>query len=155
MAVPLTFRSMRHDEAELLNEMTLDGVRHWGHHETHPDAVAGLAASLPDAEGYAAMTVRVLDDGEGALGFYSLVDRGDHVELPQMFLRPDLIGAGYGRMLWNDAVTQAAASADRMLIMSDPRSIGFYQAMGAELERRVEVSPGFELGVMWVDLPSG
>ena len=143
---------MRHEEAELLNQMTMDGVRHWGHHERHPDAVAGLEASLPDTDRYAEMVVRVLDSDDGPIGFYSLVDHGDHVELFQMFLRPDLIGHGLGRRLWDDAVAHAAPMADRMLIMSDPASIGFYEAMGAEMEEAIEVAPGFSLGRMWFDL---
>lgn len=149
------FRPMRHEEAELLNQMTMDGVRHWGHHERHPDAVAGLEATLPDIEGYASMTVRVLDSADGPIGFYSLADHGDHVELYQMFLRPDLIGHGFGRRLWDDAVAVAASMSDRMLIMADPESVGFYEAMGAELVENVEIAPGFSLGRMWFDLPDG
>lgn len=41
---------------------------------------------------------------------------------------------------------------DRMLIMSDPRAAGFYEAMGAHAERTVEAVPGFTLTVFWHDL---
>lgn len=39
-----------------------------------------------------------------------------------------------------------------MLIMSDPGAMGFYEAMGAEFEKTVEVVPGFSLGVFWYQL---
>lgn len=136
----------------MLNAMSLAGVRYWGHHETFPDAYAGLAAELPDADGYDDLLVLVLEAGGEVRGFLSLADRGDHVELVQMFLATDFIGRGYGRKLWDRAVVEARAISHRMLIMSDPQSIGFYEAMGARLERRVEVSPGFSLAVMWYDL---
>ena len=42
--------------------------------------------------------------------------------------------------------------SDRMLIMADPSAVGFYQAMGATLERHQEIAPGFPLGVYWYEL---
>jgi GNAT superfamily N-acetyltransferase len=132
--------------------MTLAGVRHWGHHETHPEAYAGLAGQVEAADGPEKLPVFVLEiDGE-VVGFYELRDRGDHVELLRMFMRSDLIGHGYGRKLWNHAIDQAAHIRDRMLIMSDPGAIDFYSAMGATLEGRQEVAPDFSLGVLWYDL---
>ncbi len=69
-----------------------------------------------------------------------------------MFQRVDLIGHGYGRRMWEHCVTAASAQADRMLTMSDPGAIGFYEAMGAKLEKMQEVAPGFSLGVYWLEL---
>jgi GNAT superfamily N-acetyltransferase len=99
--------------------------------------------------------VFVLEERSSMVGFYELRDRRDHVELLRMFLQPDLIGRGYGRMLLTHAVKQAAAMSDRMLIMADPSSVGFYRAEGANLERHQEVVPGFVLGVYWYDLTQG
>lgn len=149
------FRQARAEEADLLGEMTLTGVRHWGHHENFPEAYAGLASSLPGPEDIEAHPTFVLEDDDGVIGFYSLRDRDGHVELVQMFVQVDRIGQGLGKALWKHAVGQASAIAPRMRIMSDPESIGFYEAMGAALERRVEVSPGFLLGLMWYELDQG
>ncbi len=100
-------RAMAHD-ADLLDEMTLAGVRHWGHHENHPEAYAGLADQLQAEDGPENHPVFVLEKDGEVVAFYGLRDRGDHVELLRMFMRSDLIGQGYGRMLWNHAVVQAA-----------------------------------------------
>ena len=72
-----------------------------------------------------------------------------------MLKQPDLIGHGYRRRLWNHAVESAASMSERMLIMADPGSVGFYEAMGASLERHQEMAPGFSVGVYWYDLTRG
>ncbi len=148
----MTFRRARADERETFNEMTLAGLRYWGHDRNHPEAYEGLASILSTADGPESHPVFVLEERTAVVGFYELRDRGDHVELLRMFMQPELIGHGYGRTLWTHAVEQAASMSDRMLIMADPGAVGFYQAMGATLERHQEIAPGFLLGVGWYDL---
>jgi GNAT superfamily N-acetyltransferase len=148
----MEFRRARADERDLLNEMTLAGIRHWGHHESHPEAYAGLVASVEAEDSPDNFPVFVLEDDNEVAGFYELRDRGEHVELLRMFLQVDLIGKGFGRMLWDHAVNEAAETHDRMLIMSDPEAVGFYTAMGADLEKRQEVAPGVSIGVYWYEL---
>jgi len=146
------FRRAQAEERELFDEMTLAGIRHWGHDRDHPQAYQGLVESLSADDGPERHPVFVLEEDGEAVAFYELRDRDDHVELLRMFMRWDLIGRGYGRTLWNHAVQEASRTHDRMLIMSDPRATGFYEAMGAPLERRHEIAPGLSLGVHWYDL---
>ena len=149
----MEFRVASADESELLCQMVLDGVAHWGHDVNFPDAVAGLRASgMPDRDFISANLVEVLVDGTRVAGFYSLTPSGDDVELVHMFVASDRIGTGCGRRLWERAVARAASAAPRMMIMADPQAKTFYTAMGARLERDVEVSPGFSLGLMWYEL---
>lgn len=147
-----SFRRARADERDLLDEMTLAGVRYWGHDQRHPEAYNGLAKTLAAEAGPENYPVFVLEEDGRVVGFYELRDRGDHVELLRMFLLTELIGEGYGKVLWDHAVEQARSRSDRMLIKSDPEAVGFYSAMGARLEKRQEVAPGFSLGIFWYDL---
>lgn len=146
------FRRARAEDREILDEMTLEGVRHWGHHEHHPQAYAGLAAAVDAETGPEHHPVFILEEDGDLVGFFELRDRGEHIELLRMFLRTELIGHGFGLVLWDEAVSVAAASHDRMLILSDPGALGFYEAMGATLEAEVEVAPGFSIGSCWFDL---
>ena len=146
------FRRATASDRELLDEMTLAGTRHWGHHKNYPEAYAGLVAQLTAESGPENNPVFVLvEDGE-VLGFYELRDQGDYVELLRMFMLGDAIGRGYGRLLWDHAVDQARGMHSRMLIMSDPAAVGFYAAMGATFEKEVQVAPGFALAIYWYDL---
>lgn len=146
------FRRAHQDESDLLAAMTLAGVRYWGHHKTHRGAYQGLATTLATDDGFDEATVFVLEEDGDVVAFYDLRDRGDHVELLRLYQRTDLIGTGYGRRLWEHCVVEAARLGDRMVIRSDPRARGFYEAMGAKLEKVEEVAPGFELGVYWYKL---
>ena len=70
-----------------------------------------------------------------ANGFYML-DRKHTplIELDSLFVVPDVIGRGYGRLLMEHAVATALALGDEtMLIQADPHAEGFYRACGAEL----------------------
>lgn len=148
----MDFRRARAEDRVLLDEMTLAGIRFWGHDVKHPEAFAGFAEAVAAEPGPENFPVFVLEEEADVLGFFELRDRGDHGELLRMFLRVDLIGSGYGRRLWSEAVKRASESHDRMLIMSDPGARGFYEAMGAVLESEIEVAPGFALGRYWFDL---
>lgn len=149
----ITFRPVEPEESGLLDEMTLAGIRHWGHHEKFPDAYNGLANDLESHDIGASHVYVVEDDGE-VVAFYEIVDRADHVELLRMFQVVERIGTGLGRLMWEHAVAEAAEVGDRMMIVSDPMASGFYEKMGAARERSFEPVPGFELGVYWFDLPS-
>ena len=146
----LTFRPGRQDEAELFNEMTLAGVRFYDHPNPPPNDFADLAAMLEAGNPDEVITVAE-HDGE-VIGFYGLVVEDDFVELLRMFLAIDRIGRGYGRTLWRHAVESARRHGERLRILADPGARGFYEAMGAELDREVEAYPGFVLGLYWYEL---
>lgn len=149
------FRRARPEEAELLGAMTIKGISHWGHDVNFPELVEDLKQNdLPTPAYVEGSPVFVLEQDGDVIGFYGLRQHDDFVDLVYMFLELGAIGNGYGRVLWEHAVTQAASLSSRMRILSDPGATGFYAAMGAELERDHEVAPGFLLGVFWYDLPT-
>ena len=132
--------------------MTLDGIRYWGHDVNFPDAFAALTRSVAEESSPEENPVYVLEEAGQIVGFFELRDRGEHIELLRMFLPTELIGRGYGKRLWEEAVEQARRSHQMMLIMSDPGARGFYEAMGADLDSEIEVAPGFVLGKYWYSL---
>jgi GNAT superfamily N-acetyltransferase len=149
----LSFRPARADEASQLGGLVMAGVRHWGHDVSFPEPVADLEANhLPTPEYVEESPVFVLEEDDRRVGFYGLRVHDDFVDLVYMFVDPDRIGGGLGRVLWDHAITEASQHGSRMRILSDPGAVGFYAAMGAELEKDIEVSPGFRLGLFWYPL---
>jgi GNAT superfamily N-acetyltransferase len=147
------FRRADPAEAERLGEIVISGVSYWGHDVNFPAAIEALRADgLPTADYVARSPVFVLEDGDGLIGFYGLGVEPDHVELIYLFLDTDRIGAGNGRRLWDHAVSEAARHGKRLLIKSDPKAVGFYEAMGATRGPEVEISPGFSLTTLTLDL---
>ena len=148
----MEFRRATAADRQLLDDMTLTGVRYWGHDVNHPEAFRGLVRSLESDSGPENYDVHILEEYGRPIGFFDLRDRGGHVELVRMFLRTDLIGQGFGKALWTEATRRARETYETMLIMSDPGARGFYEAMGAQLEADIEASPGFVLGKYWYQL---
>jgi GNAT superfamily N-acetyltransferase len=119
-------------EASALTALTLRSKAHWGYDE------AFMAAAYSDLEVSPAKLpefhVYVLDDAAGRpLGYYALrpVDAGE-VELDSLFVEPDCIGQGHGRVLWDDAVSRARSLGfSTMIFTSDPNAERFYLARGA------------------------
>ena len=147
------FRRADPAEAELLGEMVIAGVSYWGHDVNYPAAIESLRAEgLPTADYVARSPVFVLEDGDGLIGFYGLGVEPDHVELIYLFLATDRIGTGHGRRLWEHAIAEARTHGRRLIIKSDPMAVGFYEAMGATPGPEVEISPGFRLTTLTLDL---
>jgi GNAT superfamily N-acetyltransferase len=65
-------------------------------------------------------------------GFYALVNLGELVSLEHLWVEPQFMGAGVGRMLFSHAIEIAASRGARTIeIESDPNAEGFYLRMGA------------------------
>ena len=147
------FRRADPSEADRLGEIVIAGVSHWGHDVNYPAAIESLRAEgLPTPDYVAGSPVFVLEDDEGLIGFYGLGVEPDHVELIYLFLVTDHIGAGFGRRLWDHAVIEAAKQGRQLVIKSDPMAVGFYEAMGATPGPEVEISPGFRLTTLTLEL---
>jgi GNAT superfamily N-acetyltransferase len=112
--------------------------RHWGYPESWI-AAWGEALTITPAF-VAARPVFVAEDGGGAVrGFHALAPAGDDWTLEHLWVLPDCIGTGVGRLLFEHAAATArAGGAAALAIEADPHAEGFYRHMGA---RRVGEVP--------------
>ena len=138
-------------QADSLTELLVRSLGHWGHPDNFPDLVQQVATEDRVTPEYIEHNVvRVLVDDGTTVGFYGLEHHDEYDELKYMFLEPGYIGSGNGRALWDDVIARVEPSR-RLRIVSDPMAKDFYAAMGARLERDIEVAPGFVLGLMWFE----
>jgi GNAT superfamily N-acetyltransferase len=75
----------------------------------------------------------VLVDGDSILGFHSVeaLSESDW-ELDALFVEPEHIGTGIGRLLVQHALKIVSErGATRLIIQGDPNATEFYQALGA------------------------
>lgn len=85
--------------------------------------------------------VKLTKNGE-IRGFYLLREDDEKLWLEHLWVEPDGIGHGFGRSLFEHAMTTAGELGhSRVLIESDPNAEGFYAAMGAKRfgEHRTEL----------------
>ena len=124
------------EDAASLTAIAHEAKRHWGYPEhwiTHWESDLTISPEYIEInQAYVAE-----DDGQ-ALGFYTLLLKGDKAELDHMWVKPEHMGPGVGRQLFIHAM-RTAASKDiaKVEILSDPNAEGFYKKMGAYREGEV------------------
>ncbi len=126
----MTIRRVRPKEAALLTEVAHEAKRHWGYPERWIAAwrtdLTLTPAFVRHASVFAAVEAGVVQ------GFYALVGSGTHHNLEHFWVRPEAMGCGLGRALFEHAAARAAEAGARHLeIESDPHAEGFYLRMGA------------------------
>ena len=148
-------RAAHVEEAAALSELAVRSKAHWGYDAAFIDACREDLTITGDDIGRG--SVFVLDADECPIGFYTLHGSGDEAILGDLFVEPDLIGRGHGRLLWAHArETARRMGYTAMIVHSDPHAGGFYLAMGAARLGGVPstVSPGRVLPLMRVALGS-
>ena len=142
-------RSARPHEADLLSDLALRSKSHWGYPVEFIEACRQeLTLSV---EFIIASPVFVLEDGERVIGFYGLREAASELELLYLFVEPEFVNRGYGKLLWEHAVKMAAKLGfHKISIESDPHAEAFYQSMGARRIGTVNsaVQPGRTLPVL-------
>lgn len=127
----LTLRRARPDEAGTLSELALAAKGFWGYDQAFIESCRAELSISPDD--VARRTYVVADTGGLVVGFYSVDGEPPVGELSNMWVRPSEIGTGLGRVMWQDAMSAAAAAGFEWLkIDADPNAEGFYRKMGAE-----------------------
>lgn len=143
-------------EARLLGELALRSKAHWGYSTQFLEAVrAELSYSEKQLQSER-MHCFVLESAGRPVGFYALAhQRGPEIELDSLFVEPEHIGKGFGRLLIEHAKRVAAAmGATQMIIQGDPNAERFYRAAGAVLTGTRESGsiPGRFLPTFAIDL---
>jgi N-acetylglutamate synthase-like GNAT family acetyltransferase len=133
------------DEALLLHELTQRSVLHWGYEAEFLDWEPQAIAVTPDliASGH----FYVLEENGRIVGYHGLLGEPPEVVLDKLFVEPDQIGMGRGKVLWQHAAATARElGAEVMTFAADPHAAPFYRAMGAEWTHEEPTSrPGWTL----------
>lgn len=138
-------------EAGALAALAVRSKAHW----PYPAAfVARFARGLAlTAEVVGANDVWVADDGGAVRGFYTLLHRGTHAILDDLWIEPAAIGCGTGRLLFQHAAVRAATAGARTLRWeAEPYAVGFYERMGGTTTGWADSRLGRRLPVMQVSL---
>jgi GNAT superfamily N-acetyltransferase len=125
-------RPARPDEAELLTELMRRSKAHWGYDAAFMHLVQDqLKITSEQIEN--AVAVYVIEEDGRALGFYHLKDKDGICWLEDLFIDPEAIGKGCGKLLFDHALQMARKHGYvEMGWESDPNAESFYLKMGAE-----------------------
>jgi N-acetylglutamate synthase-like GNAT family acetyltransferase len=156
MEPDIRIRKARLGEAGMLTEMAMRSKTHWGYDaQFMADAKEDLAVRpekfLPEFHVY------ILEVDGFPAGFCSLARLDEQrVEMGGLFVEPERIGTGLGKLLWKYAVDEASkAGYSEVVLTADPYSEPFYLKMGAARagEKESPVRPGRVLPLMKFNIP--
>jgi GNAT superfamily N-acetyltransferase len=155
----IRLREARIDELPLLGDLCLRSKAVWGYDAAFLLACRDELTITP--EDLERTHVRVAESRGEAIGVAQVAIEGQVAELVKLFVEPDRLGQGCGRILLDWAVAVARGTgAVRMTIDSDPGAVAFYTRNGARqvglvpsgsipgrfLPRlEIALSPGFDL----------
>jgi ribosomal protein S18 acetylase RimI-like enzyme len=129
--VVASIRDARPDEALALEALQRRSSEVWEEYRAqlaaNPDAIEPPHRAIADGR------VRIAVDALGRrLGFSVVLPvRGGRCELDDLFVEPDSMGLGIGRLLVDDVVTRAAAAgASHLDVIANPNALGFYERLG-------------------------
>ncbi len=119
------------EEAHVLTDIAHAAKRHWNYPEGWIQQWQADLTITPEfitnSEFYVAVA-----EGEIA-GCCALVIKGPLAEVEHMWVKPQSMGSGVGRALFDYARSRAEARGATVLELSaDPNAEGFYQRMGAQ-----------------------
>jgi GNAT superfamily N-acetyltransferase len=145
-------------EVEALTELSLRSKAHWGYDDDFVAACREELTVRPEHVETHRLVVAAPTMTTPPVGFYGLVGTtDDDAELSALFVEPEVIGTGVGRLLFDDAVRVARSIGVRQFrIEADPFAAGFYEHMGA-ISTGVTPShsiPGRSLPVYVMDVPA-
>ncbi|KAF4409159.1 MULTISPECIES: GNAT family N-acetyltransferase [Streptomyces] len=143
------------EDAPVLSELALRSKGYWGYDRDFLE-LCRAELTLDPAETVPGRAA-VAEAGGRTVGFYALGRQRAEVALAHLFVEPDRIGCGIGRLLWEHAVAAArAAGSVRVSIDADPFAEPFYRAMGARPAGTVPSGsvPGRMLPLLVYDIPA-
>jgi GNAT superfamily N-acetyltransferase len=117
----------------VLTAIAVASKAHWGYDAEFMENCRAEISVLP--EEIERLTVVAAQAGAEIAGFYSLEpDGAGGGELHKLFVRPDFMGHGIGRRLFEDACHRARSEGYLAVSLdSDPNALGFYKEMGCSV----------------------
>jgi GNAT superfamily N-acetyltransferase len=126
----LTLRAARAGEHAALTTIARRAKAHWGY---PADALARWHDELTVTRASIESLPTAVAERDGAVvGFFQLRLDGPDAALEHLWVQPEQIGHGIGRLLLQRALDDTrAAGHDRLCIDADPHAEAFYRACGA------------------------
>lgn len=119
------------EDAATLTAIAFAAKRHWGYPDRWIENWRDMLTVTPEfISGHETFSAVI---GGKSVGFYALGQKNSKLDLVHLWVLPDWMGRGIGRLLFGHAVQRAKALGFRELeIESDPNAEGFYQHLGAQ-----------------------
>lgn len=135
----MKFRKATIDDLPLLNHISVTAKRYWGYPEEWMQAwMQDLILSPSDLS---TMETLVMEFGKNTIGFCAIKDQGEHYEIMHLWILPDFVGKGYGKILLKETLSAFILEQKPIWVLSDPNAELFYKRQGFMTFEKVESFP--------------
>ena len=129
--VPIEIRRAQTEEADTLTAIAHAAKRHWEYPDEWIEQWKPALTITPQFIADNEVLVAIVDDA--IAGCCALVVTGALAEIEHMWIKPEQMGSGVGRALFEHARDRARELQLPVLELSaDPNAEGFYERMGAK-----------------------
>jgi GNAT superfamily N-acetyltransferase len=142
----MILREPKPSELPALTSLCQRSKAHWGYPSDMLKAFADELTVTP--QDLAEDAIMLAEDKRGLAGVVQVSKQGDDAVLEKLFVEPERLGEGTGKILYVWACRVARENgAKHLVIDSDPDAATFYQHMGAVQDGTVESGsiPGRQL----------
>jgi GNAT superfamily N-acetyltransferase len=144
----VSIRDARPADEPRLRAVAAAAKGHWGYDREAVERWAGALGLPVGGEAF------VADRGGRVLAWASLLGTGERAVLEDLWVEPEAMAQGLGRLLFEEARARARRRGARVLEWeAEPNAIGFYERVGGRVLRTSEPTIwGRVLPVMGVEL---
>ena len=128
-------------DSKKLTELTIRSKSHWDYSmqqiEKWRDDLMVSEDYIFEKEVY-----KLVDSKDKIIGYYSYFKIDElNIKLENLFVEPEYIGCGYGKMLMNDFIERIKKTrTERIILDSDPNAANFYEKIGFKVIGKLETS---------------
>ena len=134
-----SFRRARPDEAQAITELVMRSKRHWGYDDAFMAALTPELTFTREDLRRELDHVEVLESGGELIGVFRLSWRTADAYLSDLWIAPEAMGHGYGRLVFERAAAVGRGWGKGLMeLEADPNAEPFYLHLGAV---RVCMSP--------------
>lgn len=129
----VTLQEVTEPDCESLTRLALASKQYWGYSDDFMQSCYAELAVSPEKLARREYCYKKALSGGDIVGFYCLQKlSAGKFEVEALFVSPEQIGKGVGKLLWLDLLsTVTELGATQLLIASDPNAEAFYLSMGA------------------------
>jgi N-acetylglutamate synthase-like GNAT family acetyltransferase len=126
-------------DMETLNKISVESKMHWNYPvEWLEQWIDDLRLTEND---FLTQEIYKIEKNGLIIGFCSIQEKEQNYEITHLWIRPDYIGRGYGKILLNQTITNVVKKEKEIIVEADPNAEQFYKSQGFVIFSKVESFP--------------
>ncbi len=132
-----SIRRAKNEEAKYLSKIAIESEAYWGYDKNYMES---FKSSYRLTEEFISKNpTYIIEDNKNILGFYGFMIKDKVASLEYLYVKPDSIGHGYGKLLWHHMINVCKKKdIKKVELVTSPQAEEFYIKMGARTVGQVE-----------------